>query len=152
MRNMLRCEWVSRNEAVWFLLLNLLLNPSRASVKPGPAGKGMSRVLVCTSWDWVASIAGVAAELEHTGQGWPCLKIVIPWSGQLIPLTQHIASWLGVTQPTFPRKASKEHFLVMHLGILGGFMLITGKVLSLKYSTVYWDIYLDDKISSPSLQ
>lgn len=81
MRNTLWCEQVSRNEAVWLLLLNLLLNPSRASVEPGPAAKGMSRVLVCTSWDWEGSIADIAAELEHTGQSWPCLKVVISWLG-----------------------------------------------------------------------
>lgn len=61
----------------------------------------MSRVLVCTSWDWEASVAGVAAELEHTGQGWPCLKVVKSWAGQLIPLTQHICLSAG-TDPAHP--------------------------------------------------
>lgn len=118
---MLRCEWVSRNEAVWFLLLNLLLNPLRASVKPGPAGKGMSRVLVCTSWDWEASIAGVAAELEHTGQGWLCLKIVIPWSGQLIPLTQHIYLLAGSDPAHLPQEGLKRAFPCNAFGDPGRF-------------------------------
>lgn len=62
-------------------------------------------------WDWEASVAGDAAELEHTGQDWSCLRTLTSWAGESVPLTQHICLSAETDPAHTPQGGLKRAFL-----------------------------------------